>query len=112
MKLRKGQIIEVVFWDHVEDGNDPFEFMVWGRLMKVTRTYLVVESWAYADAKRRVDDDDSNIKRFTILRRVVKGVRIWETVAVVAAATTRQDGKPTPPAAPPIPTPVDSGDGE
>ena len=65
---KPGDVVECVFLDHVEDGTDPIKFTVWGRLEKITRTKLVIASWAYEDGEAR---EDGNEKRWTIVRSAV-----------------------------------------
>ena len=74
-KFKKGDIVAVTFSDHVEDGSEPIEFVVYGRVAAKTRLSLVVDCWEYLDAKTPYD---SNEKRYTILRRVVSRVVVLE----------------------------------
>jgi hypothetical protein len=72
MRLRVGKVMAVRFWDHVEDGSEPIEFTVYGRVAKVTDQYICVDSWEYVDRDKGYD---SNVKRFTILRSCVVQAR-------------------------------------
>lgn len=60
--------VAVVFYDHVEDSNQPLQFIVYGRLAEIKRKYLVIESWTYADTKITRDD---NVKFWTIMRSAI-----------------------------------------
>ena len=69
--MRKGDIVEVRFFDHVEDG-EPIEFVVYGRVGKLTRKFVTIQCWAYPDTL----DDDHNVKAFSIVRSCITGVRV------------------------------------
>jgi hypothetical protein len=47
-ELTPGDIVEVEFLDHVEDGDAPLTFKVWGKLVLANPEYLVLSSWAYS----------------------------------------------------------------
>jgi len=78
MRFRKGTIMAVTFDDHVEDGDAPISFTVYGRIGKVTRAAICIDSWVYTDSNER---HDSNEKRCTILRKVVTRAKRLEVVA-------------------------------
>jgi len=67
-RFRRGQIVAVTFLDHVEDGSDPEEFTIYGRLAEVSRRHICVDCWAYVDSTKAHDD---NVKRFTIVRSAI-----------------------------------------
>jgi hypothetical protein len=76
VKFIVGQRVWVRFADHCEDGDEPIMFDVYGRVAKVARKYIVVCAWGYTDRTRDMDDD-SNIKRFTIVRStMIQAVRL------------------------------------
>lgn len=81
VRPKVGDIVECQFLDHVEDGGDPLEFIVWGRLVKVTRRHYEIVSWAYADPGR--EGGDRNEKRWTIVRKAV--TRIAPMIVVPAS---------------------------
>ena len=72
MKYRKGQVVSIRFLDHCEDGSKPIEFIVYGRIGKVCKNCVCVDSWEYANTKQPYD---TNEKRFTILRSAVLEVK-------------------------------------
>ena len=78
MRFRKGSIMAVTFDDHVEDGDAPISFVVFGRISKVAKTHICIDSWVYADSNEK---HDSNEKRFTILRKVITRAKKLEVVA-------------------------------
>ena len=78
MRFRKGSIMAVYFLDHMEDGDAPEEFVVFGRIATVTRDYIKVRSWDYKQAGM---PDDGNIKRWTILRKAIVKAKRLEIVA-------------------------------
>lgn len=72
LKPKVGDIVEVEFLDHVEDGGDPICFKVWGRLCKSARQHVEILSWAYSTADEA--DVPSNEKRWTIVRAAIKRI--------------------------------------
>ena len=74
MGLRRGQIVEVTFLDHVEGDGVPLEFVVFGRLLSIDQTSLTVASWTYSSPRAKQCPADPNIKSFTILRSTVKSL--------------------------------------
>lgn len=68
----KGHIVAITFLDHVEDGDEPMECTVYGRLHKTTRIAYLVDSWTCADN----DTHENNKKRFVILKRVVSNITV------------------------------------
>jgi hypothetical protein len=76
MAIKKGDLVEVRFLDHVEDGEDPIEFLVWGRVRRTSRVAYAVESWAYADPlEDEADHGIENRKVFTIVKSAIKAIR-------------------------------------
>lgn len=69
MRYYKGMVVEIEFSDHVEDGSEPMDFVVYGKIVQVEKRFLVIESWAYSDPKLIRDD---NVKFWTILRSAIK----------------------------------------
>ena len=69
-----GDIVEVEFLDHVEDGAEPISFKVWGMLVVKGKKHFEILSWAYSDQKE-VENPD-NEKRWTIVRSAVTKVVI------------------------------------
>lgn len=67
-QFRKGMVVKVKFLDHVEDGSEPEEFVVFGQIAEVNRKYICVDSWKYANNGISYDD---NVKRFTLLRSTI-----------------------------------------
>ena len=72
MKLQQGKLMAIRFLDHVEDGSEPAEFIVYGRVAKVAEAYVCIDSWVYSDNDKPYD---SNVKRFTLLRSCI--VKAW-----------------------------------
>lgn len=73
MRLKKGDLVEIEFLDHVEDGAEPLRFRVYGRVAVNGRRHFEVLSWAYAD--RDEGGGDPNEKRFTIVKSAINHVR-------------------------------------
>jgi hypothetical protein len=64
-----GDVVEVEFLDHVEDGEEPYRFFVWGVLAVNGRKHYEILSWAHADPT--VEQHSHNVKRWTIVKGAV-----------------------------------------
>lgn len=71
-KTRPGDIVAVRFLDHVQDGDEPIEFIVFGRVHAVKRTHLVIASWVYADP---TIPTDANELVWTIVKSAVTQIQ-------------------------------------
>lgn len=67
--IKAGDVVECEFLDHVEDGGDPYRFIVWGILAVKGRTHLEIISWAHADPTVTVHPH--NEKRWTIVKAAI-----------------------------------------
>lgn len=75
--LGPGDIVEIRFLDHVEDGDDAVEFIVWGRVDKLTRAAVKISAWAFADRDAHPDfPDEGNTKTFTIIKSTIQAIRV------------------------------------
>ena len=77
MKLRMGMIVAVEFADHVEGGSSPAKFTVYGRLSKINKIALCVDTWCYTNKKTPYD---TNVVRYTIVRGAILNINILERV--------------------------------
>lgn len=66
-RLRRGNVVAIDFLDHVQDGKDPLEFRVFGRVIAVDRRSITVAAWEYADQKA----PDHNCTTYTIVRSTI-----------------------------------------
>ena len=73
MTTRVGDVVEVEFLDHVEDGGPPLCFRVYGRVAVVSRKHVEILAWAHADHDEAAGDP--NEKRFTIVRSAIISLR-------------------------------------
>lgn len=73
--MKLGDIVEIEFRDHAE-GDTTLVFCVWGRLVKRTRTDLVIAVWDYSVPGRRRDLADPNVATYTIARDAVLASRV------------------------------------
>jgi len=71
-RFSRGSIVEVHFLDHVENGDKPYEFVVYGRVAHVDRRSITVECWTYSDTRER---DKSNVTKYVILKSAI--TRWW-----------------------------------
>ena len=77
MRLRKGQIVEVRFLDHVENAAKPIAFVVFGELTAISPKAITVASWSYEDKALRKERKyaESNEVSFTIVRAAITRIR-------------------------------------
>lgn len=81
-KVRKGNIVEVHFLDHVEDGDGAMPFVVWGKVDRVTKLSLRIVAWAHEDpsSKEAEECEEGTEKTFTIVRRAITEAKILQPV--------------------------------
>ena len=65
--IRKGNIVAIEFIDHVNGDDNPYHFVVYGRIAKVAKTSISVDSWDYVEDAQL----DENITRHTIVRAAI-----------------------------------------
>ena len=75
--FRKNQIVAVEFLDHVEDGEEPLHFVIYGRIAKVDKKSIVIVSWCYLDPNLPLD---SNNKYHTILKSAITN---WNKLGII-----------------------------
>lgn len=68
IRTRRGDIVAIEFLDQTEGGNTPLRFIVYGRVALSNKNSISVDSWAYPDGQI---DLDSNVTRFTILKKAI-----------------------------------------
>jgi len=67
MSIRRGQIVEVDFQDHAE-GSKSMRFVVYGRIVSITRKAIAVECWGYRNKRAK---RDANSQTYTIVRGAI-----------------------------------------
>lgn len=69
-------VVMIEFHDHAEDcPEDAMEFMVYGRVAKVTKTSIIVHSWDFSKPEDRASNENpENIKSFTIVRKAINKI--------------------------------------
>ena len=70
-----GDVVRIKFTDHAEDGNE-LEFVVYGRVKKVSKKAYRINSWEYYSHPQRTD---MNVKWFSIVRSAID----WDKSYVV-----------------------------
>jgi len=73
--VRIGSIVAVTFLDHVEDGDEPIEFVVYGELLQASRSRLHIGGWVYANPKER-EYDTGNMKTWSIVRAAITQIKV------------------------------------
>jgi len=69
-----GQIVELTFLDHVEDGDEPMQCIAYGIVVAVTAVAITIDSWCCTDKSCH----ENNKKRFVILRAVISKCLVLE----------------------------------
>lgn len=70
-KPKLGDILAIEFLDHVEDGKNPINFTVYGRLIKDGEKAYTIATWAYTKPKKT----DHNEKVFTIVKAAITNLK-------------------------------------
>lgn len=65
--LRHGDIAAITFWDHCQNG-PATEFRVYGLVTGMTKEWIEVTAWGYADTALRHDENET---RFSIVRSAI-----------------------------------------
>ncbi len=65
--MKKYKLLQLTFFDHVKDGDEPLVCHVAGWLLKETDDYLLISSWI-VDCP---DSFDSNLEKFCIMRSAI-----------------------------------------
>ena len=73
--VKVGDLVAVKFKDHCEQGDEPIEFNLYGRLTKKGTKYITVHCWIYGDDRPRWDENE---KYYTIVRAAVTDIVILE----------------------------------
>lgn len=64
---RRGHIVAVEFFDHVNGADEALHFVVYGRVASTTRRVICIDSWDYAEDAAY----DPNVERHTIVRAAI-----------------------------------------
>ena len=70
--MRKGDIVELKFYDHASDTEDALIFVVWGRVCKQDKKHVVVQSWAHPDNL----ENDNQTECFSIIKSCIISSRV------------------------------------
>lgn len=71
--IQSGDIVAVDFLDHMEDGDEPLQFTVYGKVVESTDVFLRIVSWEYTlDSK---DKNPCNEKLWVIVRSAITRTR-------------------------------------
>lgn len=89
-RIRKNQIVQVEFYDHVEDDSEPWLQTVWGRVVEVKPKHIVIHSWCCGSCTTPLDP---NCKPFTIVRSTIRNLSVLEPKKSSAA---EQSASPSP----------------
>jgi hypothetical protein len=71
--LATGDMVRIVFLDHVEDSDHPLEFEVFGRILKRNSTATTIGSWIFTKDDNEAGDD--NIKTWCIVNSAIQTIK-------------------------------------
>jgi len=71
--IATGDIVRIVFLDHVEDSDHPLEFEVFGRILKRNSTATIIGSWLFTKDENEAGDD--NIKTWCIVNSTIQTIK-------------------------------------
>jgi len=72
----KGDVVEIHFLDHVEDGEKALRFVVWGIVRRVYKRSIRIVSWAHEDMKDAAVCDEGTEKHFTIVTSAITELKV------------------------------------
>ena len=70
-----GQIVRIGFLDHVEDADEPIVCEVFGRIVKQTKTHIVICCWDLRDVGPSTRKN--NWKIFSIVRSAIRELSVY-----------------------------------
>ena len=70
--LATGDVVRIVFLDHVEDSDQPLEFEVFGRILKRNSTATTIGSWLFTKESNTAGDE--NIKTWCIVNSTIQTI--------------------------------------
>ena len=82
MKLRRGQVVRVVFYDHVSGHGKPWRCVAYGKVVGLSRRAVTIETW-HGDGKQQQHISAANHEKFTIIRAAIEQIEVarqWEPV--------------------------------
>jgi len=71
--LATGDVVRIVFLDHVEDSDQPLEFEVFGRILKRNSTATTIGSWLLNKDDNEAGDE--NIKTWCIVNSTIQTIK-------------------------------------
>lgn len=77
-KLKVGDVVHIIFWDHCENFDDAMKFEVYGRITKITKMAYIIHTWIYSDPLQKVADSNhaSNENSFAIVKKAIESIRV------------------------------------
>jgi hypothetical protein len=70
--FKEGTAVQVMFWDHAQNGSGILLCTVWGKIVRVTRQAYTIRTWETEDEP---DDSDLNQHDFHIVRSAIRDVK-------------------------------------
>jgi hypothetical protein len=74
--VQKGDIVEIHFLDHCQDGEKALDFVVWGRVNQVYENSIRVASWAHKEMDCKEHGGADNETTFTIVTSAISAINI------------------------------------
>ena len=74
--LKKGDLVQIEFLDHCEDGDDAMRFYVWGRISRITRHAITVTCWDFVNPDDAFTSAEGTVKSFSIVKKAMKRLTV------------------------------------
>jgi len=72
MKIpRLNSVVEVRFVDHVENSEDIASVILYGKLIKKTKTHIVVETWGNPDPEMQKKFSENDVTKYAIIKKTI-----------------------------------------
>ena len=67
-RIKRGDIVHVIFWDHAQNSKDALKFETFGRVTDITRKAYRIHTWKYVEEgkTRKANEDYNSIVKSTI----------------------------------------------
>ena len=74
--LKPGDLVQIEFLDHCEDGDDAMRFYVWGRISRITRHAVTVTCWDFVNPEDAHTAAAGTIKSFSIVKTAMQKLTV------------------------------------
>lgn len=68
-------VVAVTFLDHIENSEELWKFILYGRVKEITPEKVIIQPWVYADGFLSDEVAAHNEKTYTLIRSAILKVR-------------------------------------